>query len=144
MRCDRSPCTLTTKPTPQASCSMRGSRSQLVFRGLVVVMVMTPASRTPQMAVALAGAPSPLAVRRWRQLLGVERQTDALGVRGQHDGGLGAGDAVERADLGDERLERRRARRLHLEEQRVLAGDVVALENAVEGDRAALGPPDLG
>src|SRR4029450_6153183 len=113
MSCDLSPFTLTTKPTPHASCSMRGSRSQL--EGPWIVMPPL-ASRAPQVAVALAGAPRPLAVRDRRQLLGMQVHPDALRMRGQHDGRLGACHAVEGADLRDELLERGGARRLRSQE----------------------------
>src|SRR5213595_3583568 len=79
MSCERSPFTLTTKPTPHASRSVRGSRSQ---RGL---------------GWCISGSPR---------------------VR--------------------EALERRGVLGLHLEEQRVLAGHVVALEYVAERGHLAL------
>src|SRR5262245_27948753 len=95
------------------------------------------------MSVALAHATRPLAVRHRRPLLGMERYPAALRVRREHDGGLGAGHPVERADLGDQALQRRRVRGLHLEEERVLPGDVMALEHAVERGEPALEAADL-
>src|SRR5206468_12903920 len=124
MSCERSPFTLTTKPTPQASRSVRGSRSQ---RGLGSCMLGSPRVR-----VALAVPPRALAGLRGRGLGGMEGELHALGVRREDDHGLGPRYAVERADLADQALERRGVRGLHLEQQRVLAGHVVALEHVAE------------
>src|SRR6266404_5308461 len=121
MSCERSPFTLTTKPTPHASRSVRGSRSQ---RGLGSCIL-----RSPRVRVALAVPPRALAGLRGRGLGGMEGELHALGVRREDDHGLGPRDAVERADLADQALERRGVRGLHLEQQRVLAGHVVALED---------------
>src|SRR5206468_522425 len=65
-------------------------------------------------------------------------QLHALGVRREDDHGLGPRHAIERADLADEALERRGVLGLHLEEQRVLAGHVVALEYVAERGHLAL------
>src|SRR2546425_1070869 len=114
MSCERSPFTLTTKPTPHASRSVRGPRSQ---RGLGSFIL-----RSPRVRVALAVPPRALAGLRGRGLGGMEGELHALGVRREDDHGLGPRDAVERADLADQALERRGVRGLHLEQQRVLAG----------------------
>src|SRR5207253_2249303 len=101
MSCERSPFTLTTKPTPHASRSVRGSRSQ---RGLGSCMLGSPRVR-----VALAVPPRALAGLRGRGLGGMEGELHALGVRREDDHGLGPRDAVERANLADQALERRPA-----------------------------------
>src|SRR5437667_36917 len=121
MSCERAPFTLTTKPTPHASRSVRGSRSH---RGLGSGML-----RSPRVRMALAVPPRALAGLRGRRLGGMEGELHALGVRREDDHGLGPRDAVERPDLADQALERRGVRGLHLEQQRVLAGHVVALEH---------------
>src|SRR5437867_231375 len=130
MSCERSPFTLTTKPTPHASRSVRGSRSH---RGLGSRMLGSPRVR-----LALTVPPRTLARVRGRRLGGVERELYTLGVRREDDHGLGPRHAIERADLADEALERRGVLGLHLEEQRVLAGHVVALEHVAERGHLAL------
>src|SRR5437773_3791787 len=130
MSCERSPFTLTTKPTPHASRSVRGSRSQ---RGLGWCI-----SGSPRVRVALAVPPRTVAGLRGRGLGGGEGELHALGVRREDDHGLGPRHAIERADLADEALERRGVLGLHLEEQRVLAGHVVALEYVAERGHLAL------
>src|SRR2546425_1217090 len=133
MSCERSPFTLTTKPTPHASRSVRGSRSQ---RGVAWRMLGLLGS--PRVRVTLAVAPRALAGRGRRRLGGMEGELHPLGVRGEDDHGLRARHAVERADLADQALERRGVRRLHLEQQRVLAGHVVALEHVAQRGHLAL------
>src|SRR5438093_11046220 len=130
MSCERSPFTLTTKPTPAGSGL--GLRSK-GHRGLGSCMLGSPRVR-----VALTVAPRALAGRGRRRLGGMEGELHALGVRRENHHGLGPRHAVERADLADQALERRGVRRLHLEQQRVLAGHVVALEHVAERGHLAL------
>src|SRR5581483_2702444 len=130
MSCERSPLTLTTKPTPHASRSVRRSR-----RGLGSRMLRSPRVRRP-----LAVPARTLAGRR--RVVPRQRELDALRVRRQHDHRLRPRHALDRSDLADQVLERRRVRRLHLEEQRVLPGHVVALEHAVKRDDFAFEPRD--
>src|SRR5438093_637488 len=89
-------------------------------------------------SVALAVPPRALAGLRGRRFGGMEGELHALGVRREDDHGLGPRDAVERADLADQALERRGVRGLHLEQQRVLAGHVVALEHVAQRGHLAL------
>src|SRR5712671_5664896 len=122
--CERSPLTFTTKPTPQASCSMRGSLSQFVF-GFVM-------SRSPQMSRAFARSPRAPRVRGRYRVPRMESQLHALDVGREDDGRFGSRHAVDRADLRDQPLERRRVRRLHLDQEGERAGHVVALEDVLE------------
>ena len=96
-RATRSPLMLATKPTPQASCSMRR------------VAAATEWSSMPMLHDALRYARCRCAVRlpaRRARLPAERRQlvdaapAGALGVRREHDHGLRARHAVDRADRG--------------------------------------------
>src|SRR5262249_49991373 len=92
----------------------------------------------PEVSVAVCGTPRALAGRRGWTLVGTERELHALGMRREHDRGLGPGDTLERAHRGDQLLERGGVRRLHLEQQRVLARHVMAFGHAVQRVELAL------
>src|SRR5207244_924275 len=90
MSCERSPFTLTTKPTPHASRSVRGSRSH---RGLGWCI-----SGSPRVRVALAVPPRALAGLRGRGFGGVEAEPARVqdgAVTGDDARGLELLDALE-------------------------------------------------
>src|SRR3989442_11776580 len=97
MSCERSPFTFTTKPTPQASRSVLGSRSH---RGLGSCMLGSPRVR-----LALTVPPRALAGRGRRRLGGMEGELHALGVRREDQHGLRPRDLAERAGLAYQAFE---------------------------------------
>src|SRR4029077_3914147 len=119
MSCECSPLTFTTKPPPPASRSVRGSRSGFrMLRSPCLQAVSVPAR--------------PLGGCRGRRRGRAQCELHALGVRREDDQGLRPGDAVERPDLADQPFERRGVPGLHLEEERVLAGHVMTLEDVAQ------------
>src|SRR6185436_6937575 len=122
--CEGSPFTFTTNPTPQASCSMRGSLSQFVRRSAM--------SRSPQVSVAVVRPSRAPRMGRRDGVLRIEPELHALDVGREDDRRFGPRHALHRADLRDHALERRRARGLHLEQEGERARDVMALEHVRE------------
>src|SRR5208282_4481037 len=134
MSCERLPAIFTTNPTPHASCSCAGSYSPsgpgILLRLCMALCPPRIRERTASRCVAMAPA---VAVGKLHALaIRVHRDRVALGVSRKHHHRLRPRHPLDRTDRTDEPLERCGVLGLHLEQHRVLAGNVVAFEDIFE------------